>query len=214
MLADNREAYIPSSLGVYSLHNRESQKFAEKGGFRKLLWCPRREWTELVENQRLGVQTGVSTYLRVRMVSLFPIVLLQSLCLSATIWDTDPRPQLCLLQAVIHSWKVMLLLSTQIKDLGQDYWGMCQSLKYPVVQGNLSVFWVTVRNQQRTPKAVSLAKQRGLILLFLRILKTEFWSWDVLFRKGIQASGQHPAGFIPCKETLHSASQRFRHCHL
>lgn len=36
--------------------------------------------------------------------------------------------------------KVLLSLSRRIKDLGQDSWGTCQSLKHPVAQRNLDDF--------------------------------------------------------------------------
>lgn len=62
---------------------------------------------------------------------------------------------------MVHSWEVAILLNIQIKYLGQDYQGMCQNLKYRVAQRNLYVFQVTVRSQQRAPKTMAIAKQRG-----------------------------------------------------
>lgn len=80
---------------------------------------------------------------------------------------------MCLLQAMVHSWEVVNLLTIPIKYLGQDYWEMCQNLKYTVAQRYLYAFQATVRNQQRAPKVMTLAKEKGLILSSLRILERE-----------------------------------------
>ena len=110
-----------------------------------------------------------------------------------------------LFQASTFNCEVILWLCIQIKDLGWDYRVICQSLKYLVAQ-EISAFRVTSRNQQRTPKAVFLTKQKGLILLLLR--KRESWPWDNIFQKGSIIIGQWSTRGITCKETLDSVSQR------
>lgn len=113
-------------------------------------------------------------------------------------------PTVSLFQASTFNCEVILWLSIQITDLGWDYWETCQSLKYLVAQ-EISVFRVTTRNQQRTPKAVSLAKQKELILL---LRKRESWPWDNILQKGSTIIGQWSTRGIACKETLDSVSQK------
>lgn len=137
-------------------------------------------------------------------MTLFLLVSLWSLYPYDTRWGIDPKPYCESFQASTFNCEVILWLRNQIKDLEWDYWETCQSLKYLVAQ-EISVFRVTSRNQQRTPKAVSLAKQKGLILLLFR--KKESWPWDNILQKGSTIIRQWSTRGITGKETLGSVSQ-------